>query len=125
LLFGYYPDRYFPISYNRKKTAREVNLSQNKLLNSFLADSLRQITDEDIFNSSPLLGLKILGNHRFEKAGRNIYAELNIKNGDNTSRQSLNARLNYFDRRGNLSLDSVQRTLLRNANESLSVSGRL
>lgn len=113
------------ISYNRKKTAREVNLSQNKLLNSFLADSLRQITDEDIFNSSPLLGLKILGNHRFEKAGRNIYAELNIKNGDNTSRQSLNARLNYFDRRGNLSLDSVQRTLLRNANESLSVSGRL
>lgn len=113
------------ISYNRKKTARAVDLSQNKLLNSFLADSLRQITDEDIFNSSPLLGMKIVANHRFEKPGRNVYAEVNVKNGENTSRQSLNARLNYFDRRGNLSLDSVQRTFLRNANENLSVSGRL
>lgn len=113
------------ISYNRKKTARAVDLSQNKLLNSFLADSLRQITDEDIFNSSPLLGMKIVANHRFEKPGRNVYAEVNVKNGENTSRQSLNARLNYFDRRGDLSLDSVQRTFLRNANENLSVSGRL
>lgn len=113
------------ISYNRKKTAREINLSQNKLLNSFLADSLRQITDEDIFNSSPLLGLKIVANHRFDKAGRNMYAEVNVKNGENTSRQSLNARLNYYDRRGNLSLDSIQRTFHRNANENLSVSGRL
>ncbi|PRY52313.1 carboxypeptidase family protein [Arcticibacter pallidicorallinus] len=113
------------ISYNRKKTGREVDLSQNKLLNSFLADSLRQVTDEEIFNSSPLLGLKVVANHRFAKPGRNIYAEVNVKNGQNTSRQSLNARLNYFDRRGNLSVDSIQRTFHRNANENFSASGRV
>jgi len=113
------------ISYNRKRTAREVDLTQNKLLNSFLADSLRQVTDEDIFNSSPLLGMKVVANHRFEKPGRNVYAEVNVKNGENTARQSLNARLNYFDRRGNLSLDSLQRTFHRNSSENLSVSGRL
>jgi len=113
------------IAYTRKKTGREVDLSQSKLLNSFLADSLRQITDEDIFNSTPLLGLKIVGNHRFAKPGRNIFAEVNVKNGENTLRQSLDARLNYFDRRGNLTLDSIQRTFHRNATENLSYSGRL
>lgn len=113
------------IAYNRKKTTREANLSQSKLLNSFLADSLRQMTDEDIFNSSPLLGLKVVANHRFEKPGRNIFGEFNLKNGQNTTRQSLDARLNYFDRRGNLSLDSIQRTYHRNSTENFSMSGRL
>ncbi|EOR96575.1 hypothetical protein ADIARSV_0206 [Arcticibacter svalbardensis MN12-7] len=113
------------VSFSKRNSITNSNLIQNKLTNSYLIDSLRQQTNESTSNLNPLIGLRVVANHRFKKPGRNVYTELNIKNGVNTTEQRVDARLNFYDRSGNLSLDSLLRTFLKNENENLNISAKV
>ncbi len=104
---------------------RDGLLAQRKYLFNFLGDSLLQKTIENASASLPSFGTRIIYNRKFKKPGRNIYTEINLRDGINNSRNSMNARTSFYNSEGKLSIDSIQRQYLKLDNSTFDVSAKV
>lgn len=113
------------VNVNKTTTHKNAFLVQNKQINTFITDNMDQLSNETMLSSMPLASTRIVANHKFGKSGRNIFAELNLKTGSNSTEQNVVAQMQFYDRRGNLNRDSLQMQFLRNENENFGGSSRI
>ncbi|KAA8483614.1 carboxypeptidase family protein [Arcticibacter tournemirensis] len=112
-------------NFNKRNTNRDAFLTQSKQNYFRITDSLEQFTLERMSSSAPLISSRIVGNHKFGKSGRNLFAEVVLRSSNNTSEQNTNAMMLFYDKTGSLTRDSVQRQFLKNENQSFSTTARL
>lgn len=109
------------VNLNKKDVYSNTLLMQNKQLFSFYTtDSLSQTSREVLHSSVPIGGARMVANHKFGKSGRNLFAEVSLKSGSNTSDQDNNARMRFFDKTGKLTRDSTQWQYQKNEHQSFS-----